>query len=190
MRIQTAITLVTAIALAGCVSKPIVKPIANPQSINANQFDAVFKATVDTFREFEFRVDRKDHRFGKITSLPIIAPTVFEPWRPQGDRSLALQSTVNAERRIATVWLEPAGGLNDSTEYLLRVEVLIERQQYPTRRLTGATRGSDVFGTLTSTPVEMKKRGITDEYWRPVTRDPNLEQRLLAAIINKSKGKE
>lgn len=78
----------------------------------------------------------------------------------------------------------PADG-GEAGAYLLRVEVLIERREVPTRRLTG-TASRNVFSSLRDTPVEWQKRGIEANYWLPVSRDPQLEQRLLREIVSRS----
>ena len=52
--------------------------------------------------------------------------------------------------------------------------------------LAGATAGHGVFGTLTAEPGELSQRGVRGPYWRPLGRDPLLEQRLLADMIRRS----
>lgn len=187
----------------------------NPVAIDAREYDRVYAAAIDVLRDYGFRVDRQDHRFGVVTSHPLSSPTVGEPWYPQNTTlAQAMESTLNHVRRVVTVTLEPvspedeaamaelAGALDgdapetapadaappvpsDPQTYLLRVEVVTENEQVPVRRLTMATQ-SDRYSNLDSVPVEWQERGITARYWLPTGRDPHLEQRLIRAIVERS----
>jgi hypothetical protein len=70
--------------------------------------------------------------------------------------------------------------------YLLEVEVRVERQQRPTRRLTGSTAGRNIYGSLRAVPEEWQARGITAHYWLPRGRDLDLEQRVLHDILRRA----
>ncbi len=70
--------------------------------------------------------------------------------------------------------------------YLLEVQVTVERQQRPTRRLTGSTAGRNVFGSLRTVPEEWEERGITAHDWLPQGRDLQLEQRILHDILQRT----
>lgn len=190
------------LALTGCATSTAPPP-ANPQPIDAAYYRATFDAGAEVLRDAGFRVDRRDFRFGVITSQPKGSPTVFEPWQPDNsDGDQAWQSTVGDLRRTVTLSFAPprkpgprnietptssdaAAAGDPAAGYALRVEVLIERLQVPQRRLNGRTRGS-VFADLSETPAELRRRGINGRYWQPIGRDVQLEARLLEKILARS----
>ena len=163
----------------------------------------MYSAAVDVLREYGFRIDRQSHRFGVITTKELASPSAFEPWQRANTTSQqAWESTFNAQRRRVTISIEPVsspksvvdGQYNSttshdktsSTAYRMRVEVFVERLQYTDAQLTGSTTGHGIVRSLSSTPTEMTKRGIHGSYWRPLGRDPYLEQRLIADIVRRS----
>ncbi len=194
-----AVSALLAALLTGCSQRTVTAP--NPIDIDRVEFTRMYNAAVQTLRDYGFRIDRRSHRFGVITTKYLGSPTAFEPWqRANSTNDQAWESTFNDQRRFATVTLEP---LNDQAPthnkptvsehagpaaYRLRVEVFVERSQHPDRRLTGSTNGHNIFGTLRSMPTELRKRGIESSYWRPLGRDTYLEQRLLAEIVRRSLG--
>jgi hypothetical protein len=70
--------------------------------------------------------------------------------------------------------------------YQLRVEVLIERQQHPALHATGSPSAKTLVQPLTAVPRELQDRGITGAYWEPLTRDPYMEQQLIAQIVHRA----
>lgn len=177
---STLAAVLLAVAPAGCQRAVVDTP--NPQPIAADAYDRMYDASITVLRDHGFRVDRRDYRFGRITTHPLDSPTAVEPWRPQNTTaSQAWQSTLDHLRRTASVFLEPPDDDAPDGHYLLRVEVLLERHAQPTRRLTGTGR-RNVFSSLDSAPEEWRRRGIERRYWEPVGRDPHLEARLMRAI--------
>lgn len=73
-----------------------------------------------------------------------------------------------------------------SGTYLLRVEVIIEQSQRPATRLSGSTLSSSMFNTYGANPAENEARGVEKSFWRPISRDVYIEQRLLADILRRS----
>ena len=165
-------------------------------ALEAGEYDRAFAQSVAVLRDVGFVVDRQDHRFGQITTLPRPSPTIFEPWQPDHTYlDQAARATLGSLRRSARVSLTRATDPADaSTEagaaaeppvgYALEVEVLIERLQVPTRRLSGTTRGS-VFDDLDEIPAELQRRGVVGRYWQPVGRDVHLEARLRDRILRR-----
>jgi len=51
---------------AGCNSR--VASMNNPITITAEEYDRIFEATIDVLRLNQFTVDRRDRRFGVITT--------------------------------------------------------------------------------------------------------------------------
>lgn len=194
------------LSVIGCTAAPKSGPA--PTRITPGEYPRMYHAAVAVLRDNGFVVDREDYRFGKVTSKPQIAGTIAEPWKPSsaGARG-ALESTTNQQRRVVIVSLEPLGAPGSDTidvddsplasiaadregagDYQLRVEVVIERLQAPTRYLTGAIHGESLFGEYHAVPEEWQRRGIPEAYWRAVGRDALLEQRLMEQIVRRSVG--
>ena len=195
-----------ALLLAGTLSTGCASDRAaldNPQPVAADAYPDVFARTVDVLRRQGFEIDRKDLRFGQITSLPKGSPTAFEPWIADNSTpGQAWQSTLGDLRRIVKISFEPAEATpvnsvvadeadDDSASsssaalgpYQVHVEVQLEQRQVTGRRLDGRTRGS-VFADLAEPPQSLQDRGIDAQYWQPIGRDTPLEQRLLQAIFD------
>ena len=200
------------LGLAGCHRS--YKPAPNPVEIDPAEYDRIFRASVEVLRDYGFRVDRQDYRFGRVTSAPLASPTVFEPWINHNTTATqTAQSTLDFLRRTVTVSMEPsaeessesrvqspeldraAASPNPELEaqnseplsppYHLRVEVLLENQQVPIRRLNGSVSGSR-FSSLTEVPTEWADRNIAPAYWQPIGRDAHLEDRLARDIMERS----
>lgn len=164
--------------------------------ISPERYAEAFDASAAVLRDAGFEVDRRDFRFGRMTSKPKGSPTVLEFWKPDNRRAdLALRSTLGDLRRTvavsftpdgvdAAVWIAAVQNNQVTPTYPLRVEVLLERLQVPARRMNGSTR-SAVFADLTEVPAELQGRGISGSYWRPIGRDTELEARLQRAIFDR-----
>lgn len=190
-----------ALVLTGCQQPKADAP--NPLTIDAREYDRMYDASVEVLRDHGFRVDRQDYRFGRLTTTPKGSATALEPWR--GDNSnlqLAAMSTLSDIRRRTMIYIDPLAGADDQAAadgsaspqnvntatadgYEMRIEVLIERKQQPTRRLTGS-HGKNVFSSLREVPAEYKQQGIESSYWQTVRRDTELEQQLLQAIVRRA----
>jgi hypothetical protein len=210
---RLAAMMLVASALLGCGSRRLAP---NPLEVDRAEYDRLFQAAQAELWDRGFRVDRADYRFGKVESQPRPSPSIIEVWHPDNKTAYqAMESTVNHQRRIVTVTLEPQSPetpivppTEDEMEaaatqpvrydtYLMRVEVMLEQKQVPSRQLTGSTRGERLQHTLHQVPLELRERGITGSniesvrrepgaYWEPVGRDYYLEQDLLAAIVRRS----
>jgi len=193
-----AVTLALVALLGGCTAA--ADKATNPTPFDAEQYRPAFDAAVQVLRDRGFAVARSDYRHGVVTTKPEGAATALEPWRGQNASApLATVATLNDLRRIVTVTLEPTAGdqpddpppatatapATQPDRYTLRVEVLVEREQTPIRRLSGVT-GGNVFDTLEAVPTELKRRGIEGRYWVALERDPALEQVLLREIVERA----
>ena len=191
--------------LIGCAAAP--EAGHNTTEISAEEYGLMYQAAIEVLRDEGLTIAQQDYRFGRIVSQPQAAPTIAEPWRQSlGPGHQALESTLNSQRRVVQVNIEPIAEADraegepikplpalaaDQTgelrgTYVLRVEVTIEQLQVPRRYLTGSTSRGRVFGRLAAVPAEWEQRGITGAYWSPVGRDPYLEQHLLAQIVRGS----
>lgn len=189
------VCLIVAALLAGGCSRPFFTEAPNPVEIDAREYARVYDAAIEVLRDYGFRVNREDARFGRITTYPLDSPTVVEPWR--GDNTTAgqaWQSTLSHLRRTVRIFIDPrtqADAPDDGSQairpeaYSLRVEVLLENRQLPTRRLIPA-QGRGMFSRLDAVPPRWRERGIGSSDWQPLGRDPYLEDRLARAIIERS----
>lgn len=172
-------------AACGCARQTV--RIENPATFAAVDYDRVFDATVMELRERRFTVERDDRRFGIVTTRPLTASTILEPWY-RDDTTMARvgESTLNADRRVVRVNLTPVEGTE--TRYQAGVEVLVERRQLPPRQLTTSALGTtsltgrrDRFHRAIRTEA-----GREEVFWKPIARDEHMEQRLLEAILTRA----
>ena len=187
------VTFMTIVPLAavfagGCAQLPAVT--ANPIEITAGEYDRVFDASIQTLRQMRFTVDRKDRRFGVVTSEPMLASSAIEPWYRDNTHSAQVaQSTLHLQRRIVRVELTPAEPVADArTEaYRMSVQVQIERRYDPPKELNtpliGAARFRDVRQNVITQTTEA---GTETSHWVNIGRDEQLEQRLIAQILTRA----
>ena len=171
---------------AGCSRKIVAAD--NPAPLHADLYKTYFDTTIQVLRDNGYVIDRNDYRFGTITTLAQGSPTVFEVWNPQNTTgSQAVESTLTDEqRRVNVTFTRPESGGDGSTAvadpgYAIEVEVILERRQTPTRRITGSAR-RNVFSALSAVPKDLADKGVTGNYWQPIGRDPYLEARLMKQI--------
>ena len=181
-----------------------------PAVVDRADYDRYFAAAVDVLRDEGFIVQEHSYRFGRITTAPRPAPTILEPWDQSsltiGD---SLSSTLNQQRRVVDVLLEPnAEGTADTaqdqagfpvaslspadvtpTSYTLVVKAVIQQREVPSGQLSGTTIGPRILNTLSATPAELSSRGIPGEYWRTVASDPALSAHLLRRIFDAAKSR-
>jgi hypothetical protein len=195
---SAAFAVIFAALLAGCTAPPSGQPVA----FDAPRYTPIYESALTTLRDMGFAIDRQDHRFGVISTLPLGAPTVVEPWRRTNTTfGQAMESTLNDQRRIVRVYLERAGettagasvpgddGADDSVAgaYQLRIEVQIQRRQMPAQRLSGSTTIGRMRNQLREVPAPLREKDVPITYWMPVGRDGPLEDRLIQQIMRKSK---
>lgn len=194
--------LIALALMSGGCNRPF-REAPNPVEIDVREYDRMFQASVDVLREYGFRVNRQDRRFGRVTTHPLNSPTIFEPWRAYNTTAEQMwQSTFTNMQRTVTVFIEPkspdskpdgAGETQRPTRnskpeieaYSLRVEVLLENHQLPTRRMIPA-QGGRMFSSLSEVPQRWQGRGIESSYWLPIGRDPYLEDRLIRDIVEQA----
>lgn len=171
-----------ALLLTSCTTPPATSRNAQA-TVHAPQYDPALQQARQVLKDAGFILDRDDHRFGVITSHPLIAATAFEPWRGENTpANLGPAATLGQLRRTARFTLTPTTTTNPAdtqgpTTFTPRVEVLVERRQQPLRRIDGSAQR--VFTQLSDIPPEWKQRGIESSYWEPFQRDAALERVLL-----------
>jgi len=178
----------TGVWLAGCAASPEAqRGSIVPVVLAEARYQPVYDAAIDVLRDRGFRVDRQDFRFGRITTQPRPSPTVFEPWvRDNSNAAQTLASTADHLQRRVTVMLDPLE--NVEGEFGLSVEVVIERREFPLRRLTGTAERRQL-DALSAVPAEWEARGITETYAQPIGRDAEMERGLVVEILARAEAK-
>jgi len=167
--------------LAACQSAARME---QPLAIEADDYTRTYEAALHSLRDHGFAIDRQDHRFGVITSEPLAAPTLLEPWKPSHTTlGQTVESTVNDQQRIARIRLVPRAEAHE--QYDLSVEVIVQRRQLPARRLSGSTTPRRMFNNQRQVPQPLREQNVPRSYWREVGRDRELEQRLTHDIHKK-----
>ena len=189
-----------AVPLAACQAPDV----ANPFEIDREEYHAVYEATIESLREHRFAVNRQDRRFGVVTTRPLIAASVFEPWHD--DNTTAHQvamNTLNHQRRHVRVEIQPPDPAHPDIDapdpadpdasvipegsYQLQVYVFLERRHHPPRNLhSGVFTDVDLRRRPRSHQPLVTEEGRLESTWRPVGRDHELERRLIADIIRRS----
>ncbi len=178
------------LTLSGC-SRPIVQA-DNPSAIPERAYEPTFSTAIEVLRDNGFTIDRRDYRFGEITTMPLGSPNLFEVWNSQNTTNeQAVESTLASEQRRVKVRFtrldtaaEP-GSAEGGGRYAIELEVMLERLQVPTRRLAGSAR-RNVFSNLAAPPRDLIDKGVTGNYWEAVGRDPLLEARLIRQITERA----
>ena len=93
-----------AVALvSGCAKQSVV---SNPYRFPARDYDRLYAASIEVLWDYGYRIDRRDHRFGRISTHPLGSPTIAEPWLGQNVTvGRASQSTLqDLQRRVLFFW--------------------------------------------------------------------------------------
>ena len=198
MRQYVAATLIGSILLplAGCANytQPIVTQ--EPQTPNERNFEAVWQASTELLRQYDFPCDPlrggiQDRRAGVIRTTPVVARHWFELWRKDyASRFDGVEGTLQTIYRQVTIRIKPASA--NSTQYAATVEVQTFRSDrtqrwdahdsqtiYSTFQLPGQTASEHQI--LLNEPIERAGAVIV-----PLGRNSDLEAKMtmeLAKII-------
>ena len=182
--------------VAAVSAEPVVADVA------AAEYDAVFEAAVETLRDMRFEVDRKDRRFGVVTTEPMMAASVAEPWYQDNTTAWqAFEATLHKQRRRVRVELtpattvpsdnDPAAGDAASGDYQMQVVVDVERQYHPPRPIHTSALARVTYRRADRRyrPVETEA-GVEESYWASLGRDERLERRLMEMILRRAQAPE
>lgn len=178
--------------------------------VDQAQYDEAFVAAVAVLRDFGFAIDREDRFFGRISTWPQPADTLWEWVRPTAvDFSLAVSSSLNDQRMVVEVFFSgfevdtdtaEAGGPRGSDEsgetaagsvaLAMHIEVQVFRRQRPAAFFTGATHGGRMVRSPSRNPTELAERGIAGSYWYALGRSSALERRLETDIRRRMEGRQ
>ena len=199
------ITLVSTMALAaaGCASRqpspdaPAPRPSspasARPPywlrqpavaSVEANDFDRLWRACEETAHHFGFTPDRLDFRDGVLTTQPLVSKQFWEVWRNDvatvGDLA---HSSVATYRRTLRFDIEktPGGG------YVAEPRVVIERFSRAEQPNTSSVYLRNAFRTQRNTRAwgtRETDRGVQlpRQYWYATGRDDALEKNVASEL--------
>jgi len=195
MRSTAFLLLVLVSFVVGCNAAPTesAKPATAMLSFSPDRYPAVHAATVEVLRQHGFRIARNDYRFGTVTTYPKESPTILEFWVDDATTyTQRREDTYNAHQRSAKIQVSdfnldaalsgtPSAPEAQEPTYYLSIEVLVERLQRPERYLTHSA-SDRITAAYTAVPTHLSTRGIDGPYAQSLTRDPQLEQRLLEAI--------
>ena len=135
---------VLAAALCGCSSHS--EPIAAPAKLTVPQrnFQAVWQASIDVMRKYDFAVDRQDRRAGVITTKPIVGKHFFEFWRRDAVTTYDLaESSIQTIYRTVVVKIRPAKP--KGATYVPLVEVHTRRSNRESLGMISASDAYDLF---------------------------------------------
>ncbi|HID75250.1 MAG TPA: hypothetical protein EYP56_04555, partial [Planctomycetaceae bacterium] len=175
--------------VAGCAPGPPPPPPwyaapvfhDNPAWVPVADHQLVWETVVDVVDDY-FKIEREDPvrlvgtvlTEGRLETLPVDTPTVFEPWRPDSGSSYdRLEDTLQSTRRWAVVRVIPdEGGF--------WVDVAVHRELEDLQRPVHGSAGAATFRSDTSLtrvvnpePDEPLRLG-----WIPIGRDMALERRI------------
>ena len=163
----------------GCTATQEESPQSVRLTFAADRYPAVFEAAVQTLRDHDFRIARRDYRFGTITTYPKEAATFAEFWVDDATtREQRRADTLNSQQRTVTVNVAQPEG---EEGYALTVEVLVQRLQRPQRYLTHSA-SNRISANYTAVPTHLQNQGFEGPYAQTLERDPLLERRLIQAI--------
>lgn len=97
----------SALLSAACAAAS--RPIANPAEVDVSEYARLFRAADEVLRKHGFAIERRDYRFGVVTTRGLAAPTLLEPWHDSNSTAgQAVESTINGQRRLVTISITPA----------------------------------------------------------------------------------
>ncbi|MEM9789531.1 MAG: hypothetical protein AAF842_03895 [Planctomycetota bacterium] len=101
-----------ALLLPACAAPAPDNPGLLPDTVEltfpADDYDRVYTATVNALTDLGFTLDRRDHRFGVVTTRPLRVGTFAEPWvATRSTLPQSLAATGAPRQRVVRVELVP-----------------------------------------------------------------------------------
>jgi hypothetical protein len=170
--------------LAGCSAPPadMTPTLARVGAENPGVYERLWDTVGDTLRSQYFELDRQDRLEGVITTLPVTASQIFEPWRPQPETlNSVVESNFQTIQRTAMITIKPAG----EGGYDLGVQVDESRYGLPERQIDNSAGALRLFSSDAPTETgEMQKVSKTSQLI-PLGRNKPAEERLLKLILDR-----
>lgn len=177
--------------LGGCAA-----PGPTELSIAPGRYAAAFDAAREVLRDARFDIDRVDARAGVITTTRRVATGVALPWDMAGTSAdQQVEDFMNRQSKRIRVSFEPAAAATEPKEpapirdllgaepgeLVMRVRVLVEREQRPTWRLEST---SVRLSTRSGDPA-LARRAMEPGYAVVLREDVELGGRLAARIARR-----
>jgi hypothetical protein len=158
-------------------------------TVQAKDFDRLWKISAESARDFGFQIDRRDYRGGVLTTVPLTSAQWFEFWRSDVRTLDGLEeSSIATVRR--TVRFEFTRENNGA--YKVSPKVLIERESIQEQRITSVVSYAGIFRRPLKTrdrPTGTRESDVgiilPYQYWYPIGRDQALEVALVDSIEKK-----
>jgi hypothetical protein len=178
-KIAAGVLVSIALGSAGCASiYTMGKVTPNPLIAPNAEFETIWKQAVIVLDEY-FEIADEDRQAGTITTDPVVAATLLEPWRSDSvGLDQRAEATLQSIRRFAKVAIRPAptGGWAIEVAVYKELEDLVK----PDRQAGGRAVFTNEF------PVNRAREIVgpvpLPAQWIPRGRDPKLEQVILARI--------
>jgi len=160
--------------------------------IPAGSYDDAFLAAVDEVRRLGFEPQLLDRRAGLIEAGPARSASLLEPWSSSEG---VVENTLHRQQRVVRVAFEPAEFSPDpdplidplmapmvdltasSMPLRMTATVVVERQQAPIEHRVSWSLAARSEAWRYDPATGERRKAI----WRPVRRDPALENRILTA---------
>ena len=172
--------------LGGCAARG-----PNELAIAPGDYPVAFEAAQEVIRDARFDIDRIDARAGVITSASRVSTGIALPWDMAGSTpGRQLEDLLNRHARRIRVTFEPAPTAEGEPapaanllgapppELVMRVRVLVEREQRPGWRLDSTSIG---LSARAADPA-LIQRGMHPGYTVVLREDPDLGARLAERI--------
>jgi len=188
---------VVAAGLAGCAKHTL--PAAPQEELTDAQrnFEALWQASREVLRRYDFPLDRQDRRDGVITTLPLTGKQFFEFWRHDAVGSAdEAESTVQTLYKRATVRIRRSS--DEADTYQAEVIVQVYRSDRPQPQVTSTSEAYSLFRLpgddgarnmlLDKGRDELGRETDESEWIVPLGRDRNLET-IMAMKIDSAAAK-
>jgi hypothetical protein len=152
------------------------------QSVASLDFDKLWDACDRAARDYQFTIDRTDYREGVITTVPMVSPQFFEPWRQDfGTFHDLMESSLQTVRRSIRFEIS----LSQDGFFLARPKVVVERLSLTPRRITSVAQYRNVFGGGSGPQYTDQQSNPPPRYWYAIGRDDAFERQLADNIRHK-----
>jgi len=164
--------------MAGCASFTVPPEMDNPTSIALTNYETVWETTIHVLEKY-FQIGYENRYDGRIETRPVMAATLFEPWRADsvGCRQ-RLEATLQTIRRRGFVIIHPStdGG------FQVVVEVYKELEDLP-RPIGQRVVGGTFFQSIQPVQQEIITSSVTPGAgWISLGRDKALESKIIQDI--------
>ena len=148
-------------------------------SVGDVQFDPLWDSAQRVSQDYLFQMDRRDKREGLLTTVPLVSPQWFEPWRRelQNTPDVVASSVATVRRTIQWRFRRVSNG------WAVTPKVMIERQALTEERVSGILSRAyfkrDPTDAIYGTRETDQNIVLPGSYWYPIGRDFQFEELLI-----------